>query len=74
MNIADKVAIITGAASGIGRAVANELAERNIKAMGLIDQDENVLRVARSINDMYGGPVAEGVVGDVTDAAFREGV
>lgn len=71
MNVCDKIAMITGAASGIGRAIANELAERDIKAMGLVDHNENVLRVARSINDMYGGPVAEGLVGDVTDVAFR---
>lgn len=71
MKVCDKVAMITGAASGIGRAVANELAERDVKAMGLVDHSENVLRVARSINDMYGDPVAEGLVGDVTDDAFR---
>lgn len=71
MNIQDKVAVVTGAASGIGQATAVELAERGVKAMGLVDRSENVLRIARQINDLRGGPVAEGIVGDVTDTAFR---
>jgi len=72
MNVQGKVAIITGAGSGIGQAVATELAERGVRAMGLVDRSETVLRVARSLNDLRGGPVAEGLVGDVTDKAFRE--
>jgi NAD(P)-dependent dehydrogenase (short-subunit alcohol dehydrogenase family) len=71
MNVRGKVAIITGAGSGIGQAVAAELAERGARAMGLVDRSENVLRVARTINDLSGGPVAEGFVGDVTDETFR---
>ena len=42
---------MTGAASGIGQAVALELAERGAKAVGLVDLQENVLKVARMIND-----------------------
>jgi len=72
MNVQGKVAIITGAGSGIGQAVAAELAERGVRALGLVDRSEAVLRVARSLNDLRGGPVAEGLVGDVTDQAFRE--
>jgi 3-oxoacyl-[acyl-carrier protein] reductase len=71
MNVQGKVAIITGAGSGIGQAVASELAERGARALGLVDRSENVLRVARTINDLSGGPVAEGFVGDVTEEAFR---
>ena len=33
MEIADKVAVITGAASGIGRSLAIELARRNVRAI-----------------------------------------
>ena len=29
------------------------------------------MRVARQINDLRGGPVAEGIIGDTTDSAFR---
>lgn len=72
MNVKEKVGIVTGAGSGIGQATAIELAERGVKAIGLVDRSENVLRVARQINDLRGGPVAEGIVGDVTDTAFRQ--
>jgi NAD(P)-dependent dehydrogenase (short-subunit alcohol dehydrogenase family) len=71
MNVRDKVAVITGAGSGIGQAIANELAERGVRAIGLVDRSENVLRVASSINDTYAEPVAEALIGDVTDDAFR---
>lgn len=71
MNVKDKVAVVTGAGSGIGQAVATELAERGVKAIGLVDRSENVLKVAKSINDLYSGPVAEALIGDVTDPAFR---
>jgi 3-oxoacyl-[acyl-carrier protein] reductase len=72
MNVNGKVAIVTGAGSGIGLAVANELVDRGIKAIGVVDRSENVLRVARTINDLRDGPVAEGLVGDVVDQAFRK--
>jgi 3-oxoacyl-[acyl-carrier protein] reductase len=74
MNVQGKVAVITGAGSGIGQSVAVELAERGVKALGLVDRSENVLRVARTINDMAGGAVAEGMIGDTTDADFRRKV
>jgi NAD(P)-dependent dehydrogenase (short-subunit alcohol dehydrogenase family) len=63
--------VVTGAGSGIGQAVANELAERGVRAIGMVDHNENVLRVAGSINDIYSEPVAEALIGDVTDAGFR---
>ena len=46
MEIAHKVAVITGAASGIGRAVALELARRNVRAMALVEMGENIETVA----------------------------
>ena len=72
MNIQGKVAIITGAASGIGQATSTELVKRGIKAIGLVDRSEAVLEIARSFNDLRGGPVAEGLVGDVVDPTFRK--
>ena len=71
MNVRDKVALITGAASGIGLAVANELAHRGVKALGLVDRDDNLLRVADSINELHKRPLAEPLIGDVTDPPFR---
>ena len=46
MEIAGKVAVITGAASGIGRAVAAELARRNVRALALVDMGEQIEQVA----------------------------
>jgi NAD(P)-dependent dehydrogenase (short-subunit alcohol dehydrogenase family) len=71
MNIRNKSAVVTGAGSGIGQAVAFELARRGAKAVGLVDRSERVLEVARTINDRLDAPVAESWIGDVTDEAFR---
>ncbi|MDR3622021.1 MAG: SDR family oxidoreductase [Paludisphaera borealis] len=71
MIIKDKTAVITGAGSGIGQAVAIELAERGVGGLGLIDSSDSVINVARAINDRLGRPIAEAVIGDVTDPAFR---
>jgi NAD(P)-dependent dehydrogenase (short-subunit alcohol dehydrogenase family) len=71
MNLQGKCAVVTGAASGIGQAVAMELAERGAGAVALVDRSEDVLRVARTINDRMESPLAEAMIGDVTDDSFR---
>lgn len=72
MEIKGKVAVVTGAASGIGKAVAIELAKRGAKAIALVDMDEHVGRVADSINEfMCGEKRAEAFVGNSTDEGFR---
>jgi NAD(P)-dependent dehydrogenase (short-subunit alcohol dehydrogenase family) len=71
MKILGKVAVVTGAASGIGEAVAGELARRGVKAAALVDRSPNVNDVARSINAGAGRPIAEAFVGDAADATFR---
>jgi 3-oxoacyl-[acyl-carrier protein] reductase len=73
-NIREKVAVVTGAASGIGAAVAKELAVRGAKAVLLIDRSEGVQDLAKSINESMGRKVAEAKVGDTTDEAFRKRV
>jgi len=71
MFIENKVAVVTGGASGIGEAVARELAARNAREIILVDRSEQVHEVARSINDNAGRQVAEAQVGETTDEAFR---
>jgi 3-oxoacyl-[acyl-carrier protein] reductase len=74
MDIAGKVAVITGAASGIGRAVAGQLAHRNARAVALVDMGENIATVAAEVNAEAGRQVAFPFRGDVTDEAFRASV
>jgi NAD(P)-dependent dehydrogenase (short-subunit alcohol dehydrogenase family) len=74
MEFVGKVAVITGAASGIGRAVAVEMARRNVRAMALVDMGEAVDNVAADINRNAGRKVAWSYRGDVTDEAFRASV
>jgi NAD(P)-dependent dehydrogenase (short-subunit alcohol dehydrogenase family) len=74
MKIEGKVAVITGAASGIGEATALELARRGVKGLGLADRSDRVAEVARSINNSVGWQVAEAFAGDVTEVKFRKEV
>jgi 3-oxoacyl-[acyl-carrier protein] reductase len=71
MQIAGKVALVTGAGSGIGEAVARELAKREVRAVVLVDRSDRVLDIARSINEGAGRSLAEGKIGDTTDETFR---
>lgn len=74
MNIKGSVAVITGAAGGIGRALALELAKRKAACLALVDQSEGVQQVAKAINELAGSTVAIGYSGDVTDPKFRKHV
>ena len=71
MEIAGKVAVITGAASGIGRAVAVAMAGRAVRAMALVDMGETVNAVAAEVNAKAGKQVAFPYQGDATDDVFR---
>jgi 3-oxoacyl-[acyl-carrier protein] reductase len=71
MKIHGKVALVTGAASGIGQAVAFELARRGARAVVLVDRSDAVARAARAINEELHRPVAEALAGDATDQQFR---
>jgi len=52
MVIKDKVAVVTGAASGIGRTLCLDLARR--KAVAMVDLTDAVGEVAREINQALG--------------------
>jgi len=71
MKIQGKVAVVTGAGSGIGEATARELVGRGVKAIALVDRSATVELVARSINEAAGRDVAETFIGDVSEEAFR---
>ena len=74
MDIKDRVAIVTGAGSGIGNAVATALATRGAKGIALVDRSETVNELAAELHKEFPHCECRGVVGDVTDEAFRRGV
>ena len=72
MQIKDKVAIITGAASGIGRAAAEELIKYEIGTVALVDVADTVNEIAADLNKAAGREVALPFQGDTTDEMFRK--
>src|SRR5439155_15636490 len=74
MNIKGAVAVITGAAGGIGRALALEMAKRKVTGLALVDHSESVQEVAKAVNDFAGKTLAFGYSGDVTQDSFRQRV
>ena len=74
MEIKGKIALVTGAGSGIGQAAAEELARRELRAIGLVDRSDAVKEVAARINAAGNGTVAHAFVGDTTDGDFRRSV
>lgn len=74
MEIRGKVAVVTGAGSGIGQAAALQLANKGVKGIGLVDLNRQVQDVAARINDSAGRTIAQAFVGDTTDPDFRRSV
>ena len=71
MEIKGKIALVTGAGSGIGRAAAIELANRGVRGIALVDVSGSVEEVAAQINDTSGKRLALTFVGDTTESKFR---
>lgn len=74
MEIQDKVALVTGAGSGIGLAVSKELIASGVKAIALVDLSEELEAIAARLNQDSGREVAIPFRGDTTDDAFRHSV
>ena len=71
METNDRVAVITGAASGIGRAVSKKLIGLGVKAIGMVDLSDEVFTAAEQNNKDAGREVAIPFRGNVTDEKFR---
>lgn len=74
MNIEDTVALVTGAASAVGRAVSLELARRNVHGLALVDHDPSLARFTQTINQQAGDWICVSFCGDVKDPEFRKAV
>ncbi|MCZ6804642.1 MAG: SDR family NAD(P)-dependent oxidoreductase [Proteobacteria bacterium] len=74
MEIKDRVALVTGGASGIGHAVSLELAERGVKAIAMVDLTDNVEDAAKQINAEVDANIVIPFKGNVTDENFRHDV
>jgi len=74
MDFSNRVAVITGGGSGIGRAVAAAMARRAVSAVALVDVSEAIEGVADKLNTEAGRTVAIPFQGDTTDPAFRSQV
>ena len=71
MEISGRVAIVTGAGSGLGETMARRLA-REHAIVALVDKSNAVLTLERELRALNSTAVA--FCGDVTDAAFRRRV
>jgi NAD(P)-dependent dehydrogenase (short-subunit alcohol dehydrogenase family) len=74
MDLKSRVAVITGGASGIARAVCKELAREGVKAIAAVDFSDNMAEAARDINREIGRDCVIPFTGDVTDRNFRRSV
>jgi NAD(P)-dependent dehydrogenase (short-subunit alcohol dehydrogenase family) len=74
MEFSNKVAVVTGGASGIGRAVAAAMSRRGVKGVALVDVSEAVEDVAAKLNSDAGRVFAIPFQGDTTEAKFRGSV
>ena len=73
-TIKGQIAVITGAAGGIGHALALDMARRGAAGIALVDFSDRVVQVARAINAEAGRQIALAYRGDTTDTAFRQEV
>jgi len=74
LEITDKVAVVTGGASGIGEAVGTELARRGARHVALVDLSDRVETIAAGINEETGRETASAYIGDAVEQGFRRRV
>ncbi|MHC8441619.1 MAG: SDR family NAD(P)-dependent oxidoreductase [Candidatus Eutrophobiaceae bacterium] len=74
MKIKDKVAVVTGAASGIGNALCTYLAQNGCRAIAMVDINDEIETVAEHLNKEFGRELGIPFKGDTTDCNFRRSV
>lgn len=70
LELANQVAVVVGAARGIGRAMAVALADEDATVV-LLDREPSIAAVAHELAERRGRPISS-VVGDVTDYAAMQ--
>ncbi|RJP36227.1 MAG: SDR family oxidoreductase [Phycisphaerales bacterium] len=74
MDITNKVAVVTGGASGIGQATCSRLARDGVRAIAVVDVSPATAAYCEEVNGRLGQETLFPFSGDVVDAAFRERV
>lgn len=74
MDLSKRVAVVTGGASGIARAVCRQLGREGVKAIAAVDFSDGLIEACREINAELGRECVIPFKGDVTDRAFRRSV
>lgn len=74
MHIQGKTAIITGAASGIGRAIMEELVHREAAGVVAVDLSPSVVEVAEVVGKASASTRLYAFTGNVADGEFRRRV
>lgn len=74
MDLSEHVAVVTGGAGGIGRALCTALARAGVRAIGVVDRDEQTEDFCATLNEEVGRTVAHAYRGDVAERSFREHV
>ncbi len=74
MELKGKVAVITGGASGIGRALCMQLAQEGVRVVGVVDMGDATQEVCKEANAQFGRDVMVPYRGDVTNSEFRDSV
>jgi len=74
MDLTNRVGVITGGASGIGRATSETLAREGIEKLAVVDLADDVFAFCGETNRLMERDVLVPFKGDVTDRAFRKEV
>jgi 3-oxoacyl-[acyl-carrier protein] reductase len=74
MRIQDKIAVVTGAASGIGRAVTEELVRRKAAGVVVVDLSPSIVGLAQEIGEGASSTRLYAFTGNAADEEFRRRV